>query len=256
MKVERVRFAGSQDYQLEARLNLPDEEQPVAFTLLAHCFTCTKNLKAISNIARALTRGGLAVLRFDFTGLGESEGDFAETDFSSNVGDLLAAADFLEADYEPPRILIGHSLGGAAVIQAARQVPSCTGVVTIAAPSELNRLKRLLISKDEEILEKGEAEIEIGGRSFKIKRQFLDDLERNNMERAIAELGRPLLIFHSSTDQTVSIDNGYEIFRLAQHPRSFVDLDGADHLLTDEGDSEYVGAITVTWARRYCVNTR
>jgi putative redox protein len=237
---------------LGARLDLPDEGEPLAFAIFAHCFTCTKNLKAINNIDRALTDKNVAVLRFDFTGLGESEGDFADTDFSSNVEDLLAAARFLDAHYASPKILIGHSLGGAAVIQAATWIPSCVAVVTIAAPSDLGYLKRLILSKSGEIDERGEADIVLGGREFRIRKQFLDDLEQNNMRQVIAQLGRPLLIFHSPLDAVVGIDNAYQIFETAQHPKSFVSLDKADHLLMNERDSRFVGAIIATWAGRYC----
>jgi putative redox protein len=252
VKIKKLRFPGSQDYELGARLDLPDEGEPTAFALFAHCFTCTKNLKAINNIDRALTDRQIAVLRFDFTGLGESEGDFAETDFSSNVKDLLAAADFLAAHYEPVKILIGHSLGGAAVIQAANQVPSCVGVATIAAPADLDHLKHILLSKNQEIREKGEAKVVIGGRQFTIKEQFLDDLERTNMRQAITQLERPLMIFHSPSDNVVDIKNAYEIFQAAQQPKNYISLDQADHLLMQEEDSRYVGFMVANWAHRYC----
>jgi alpha/beta superfamily hydrolase len=251
MKIKKLRFPGSQDYKLGARLDLPDEHPPAAYALFAHCFTCTKNLKAISNISRALAERGIAVLRFDFTGLGESEGDFADTNFSSNVEDLIAAARFLASDYQAPKILIGHSLGGAAVIQAAHDIPACVAVATIAAPSNLEHLNRLLVSTKEKIEQEGVAEVTLGGRTFTIKKQFFDDLAEKHMRWAIAGLDRALLILHSPVDQTVGIDNAHQIFTTAKQPKSFISLDRAGHLLMDERDSLYVGAMVATWASRY-----
>jgi alpha/beta superfamily hydrolase len=251
MRIKRLRFPGGQDYSLGAQLDLPDDEPPSAYALFAHCFTCTKNLKAVGNINRALTQRGIAVLRFDFTGLGESEGDFADTNFSSNVEDLIAAADFLGLHYAPPKILIGHSLGGAAVMQAAHHIPSCVAVVTIAAPRDLGHLGRVLVSTKAEVERQGEAEVVLGGRKFKIKKQLFDDLEQNNMQQVIANLNRALLILHSPRDQTVEIENAYQIFTMAPQPKSFVSLDQADHLLMDERDSAYVGAMIATWASKY-----
>jgi putative redox protein len=251
MKIEKIRFQGSQDYQLDAQLDLPEEGEPVAYALFAHCFACTKNIKAVSNINRAMTEAGIGVLRFDFTGLGESEGDFADTNFSSNVGDLLAAARFLESDREPAKILLGHSLGGAAVIQAARHLTSCVAVATIGAPSRLQFRDKLPLEKREDIERKGETEITIARRTFRIKKQFFEDLDQNNMEEHISSLGRPLLIFHSPDDEMVNIQNASQIFRAAKHPKSFVSLDGADHLLANKRDSRYVGAVVATWSSRY-----
>lgn len=251
MKIEKIHFPGSQEYSLGAQLDLPEQGKPMAYALFAHCFACTKNIKAVSNINRAMTEAGFGVLRFDFTGLGESEGDFADTNFSSNVGDLVAAAGFLEKAYEAPRILIGHSLGGAAVIQAARHLPSCAAVATIGAPSRLQFKEKLPSEKRSDIEERGETEITLAGRSFRIKKQFFDDLDQNNMEENIANLRRPLLIFHSPIDEMVDIRNATEIFRAAKHPKSFVSLAGADHLLTDKRDSRYVGAVVATWSSRY-----
>jgi alpha-beta hydrolase superfamily lysophospholipase len=251
MRIKRLRFPGGQDYSLGAQLDLPDDEPPSAYALFAHCFTCTKNLKAVGNINRALTQRGIAVLRFDFTGLGESEGDFADTNFSSNVEDLIAAAGFLGLHYAPPKILIGHSLGGAAVMQAAHHIPSCVAVVTIAAPRDLGHLGRVLVSTKAEVERQGEAEVVLGGRKFKIKKQFFDDLEQNNMQQVIANLNKPLLICHSPRDGIVDIDNAHHIFTTAPHPKSFVALHQADHLLMDERDSAYVGAMIATWASKY-----
>jgi putative redox protein len=251
MKIEKVHFSGSQEYTLGAQLDLPDEGEPRAYALFAHCFACTKNIKAVSNINRAMAEAGIGVLRFDFTGLGESEGDFADTNFSSNVGDLIAAAKFLETEYQAPKILIGHSLGGAAVIQAARHVSSCVAVTTIGAPARLQFKQKLPLENRADIEKKGETEIRLAGRSFRVKRQFFDDLDQNNMEEQIANLARPLLIFHSPDDQMVDIQNAGQIFQAARHPKGFVSLDGADHLLTQKRDSRYVGAVVATWSSRY-----
>ena len=251
MRTKKVRFPGSQNYELGARIDLPDDGNPNACALFAHCFTCTKNLKAITNINHALTTEKIAVLRFDFTGLGESEGDFADTNFSSNVGDLVAAANFLGSHYEPPKILIGHSLGGAAVLQAARYVPSSVAVATIAAPFDPGHANRLFSSVKEKIDRDGVGDIVLAGRKIRIKKQFFDDLEQNNMEAFIANLNRALLIFHSPGDDVVGIDNAAQIFMKAKHPKSFISLDRADHLLSNKEDSTYVGAMVATWASKY-----
>jgi alpha/beta superfamily hydrolase len=251
MQIKKLSFPGSQDYQLGARLDLPDDGEPAAYALFAHCFTCTKDLKSVSNINQALTDQGIAVLRFDFTGLGESEGDFADTNFSSNVEDLIAACRFLGADYRAPRLMIGHSLGGAAVIHAARHIPSCTAVATIAAPADLTLVSRVFRSSREQIERDGEAEVMLAGRPFSIKKQFFEDLERARMERAISDLGRALLIMHSPRDTSVPIDNAHRVFATAKHPKSFVALDRADHLLMNKQDSTYAGALIATWASRY-----
>jgi len=251
MKSTKLKFKGSQGNRLSARLDLPVDGSPMAYVLFAHCFTCTKNLKAVAYISRALTRKRIGVLRFDFTGLGESEGNFADTNFSSNVEDLVAAARFLESDYEAPRILIGHSLGGAAVLQAAAKIPACRAVATIGAPADPMHVNRLLHDQAHVIAEKGEAMVTLEGRDFKIKQQFLDDLERPRMAATIKNLKKALLIFHSPVDQIVGIENAAGIFQAARHPKSFVSLDRADHLLADPADAEYVGIVTAAWARKY-----
>jgi len=252
MQFQKLYFKNPDGKRLAARLDLPLDEKPTAFAVFAHCFTCTKNFNAVVNINRALALHGIAVLRFDFTGLGESEGDFSETSFSTNVADLIAAAHFLEDAYEPPRLLIGHSLGGAAVIQAAQGIPSAEAVATIAAPADL---KGLLSSIDgpplEELEKDGETKINISGRDFKIKTQFLNDLKQDNMAEAIGALRRPLLIFHSPTDRIVSIDQAAKIFTAARHPKSFISLDKADHLLSNREDSLYVGSVLAAWASKY-----
>jgi len=251
MQFQKISFKNANGENLSARLDSPLSGEPVAFALFAHCFTCSKNLKAVGNISEALNREGIAVLRFDFTGLGESEGDFADTNFSSNVADLIAAAAFLEKTFQSPKILIGHSLGGAAVLQAAGNISSAIAVATIGAPADPTHVKHLLGSTQETIEQEGEAEVSIAGRPFKIKKQFLDDLEQSKMQESIRNLKRALLIFHSPVDNIVGVENAGKIFEAARHPKSFISLDHADHLLTDEQDSLYVGHIISAWAGKY-----
>ncbi len=248
---EKLRFENADGNALAARLDRPDGESPCAFALFAHCFTCSKDLRAAGAISRALTRHGIAVLRFDFTGLGESEGDFADTNFSSNVEDLIAAADHLSEHYEAPRILVGHSLGGAAVLQAAQRLDSVQAVSTIGAPYDPEHVTQHLQDAVEDIEEQGEARVQLAGRTFTIRKQFLDDLAATKMENTIRTLGRALLIFHSPVDQTVGANNAAKIFQAAKHPKSFVSLDDADHLLTDRSDAEYLGVVLGAWAEKY-----
>ncbi|KPJ85993.1 MAG: osmotically inducible protein OsmC [Spirochaetes bacterium DG_61] len=251
MKSEKITFRNRTGANLGARVDLPDLGNPDHFALFAHCFTCTKNIKTIGHINRALTNQGIAVLRFDFTGLGESEGDFTETNFTTNVQDLISAAEFLEKEYSAPRLIMGHSLGGAAVLQAASSIPSSVAVVTIATPSDPGHLKRLLRVHPDKIEQDGFAEISIAGRSFKVKKQFFEDLEGSRMEERVQHLNRALLILHSPADRVVGIENAARIFQAARHPKSFVSLDDADHLLLDEADGLYVGGLISAWARRY-----
>ena len=251
MQFQKLFFKNREGERLAARLDLPVDEKPVAYAIFAHCFTCTKNLTAVVNINRELARAGIAVLRFDFTGLGESEGDFADTNLTTNVSDLVAAADFLKTDFEAPKLLIGHSLGGAAVLQAAARIPSAAAVVSIAAPAELSRMSGYLRSSMSEIAAGGEAVIGLAGRQFKIKKQFLDDLDRTHMEDTISNLGKPLLVLHSPVDNIVGIDNAERIFEVARQPKSFVSLDRADHLLSNRADSQYAGVVLAAWAQKY-----
>ncbi|MEQ8546533.1 MAG: bifunctional alpha/beta hydrolase/OsmC family protein [Cyclobacteriaceae bacterium] len=251
MKSEKVSFLNSTGQKLSGKLDFPLASTPKAFAIFAHCFTCSKNLKAVDNISDALTKNDIAVLRFDFTGLGQSKGDFADTNFSSNLADLQKAYDFLEEEFTAPQIIIGHSLGGAAVIHAAGNMQNIKAVVTIGAPSDPLHVKHLLSEGEEEILAKGEANVNIGGRNFKIKKQFIDDLEKNDAKNVISELDRALLVMHSPQDEIVGIQNAEEIYLAARHPKSFVTLDGADHLLKRKEDSLYVGHIIGPWASRY-----
>lgn len=251
MPSKKVDFTGALGETLAARIDLPDDENIKAYALFAHCFTCSKDLKAVGNITRQLAEVGIATLRFDFTGLGESAGDFANTNFSSNIDDLVAACDFLTKEYEGPSILIGHSLGGAAVLQAAHRMKSVKAVATIGAPAEPEHVKKNFEMNLDDIEKNGEAKVTLAGRPFTIKKQFVDDLERNRMKKSINELDRALIIFHSPIDNTVGIDNASKIFIAAKHPKNFISLDDADHLLHQKEDSEFVGKVLGTWAEKY-----
>ena len=233
---------------LAGYLDVPESQSPRAYALFAHCFTCGKNLKPIKNIDTALAANGIAALRFDFTGIGESEGDFSETNFSTNIEDLVAAADFLTEHYAPPKLLIGHSMGGAAVLQAARHIAPVAAVTTIAAPSSPDHLGKILREKRQVALEEGTAEVTIGGRTFVLRGHFFRDLEKHRMEKTIRELDKPLLILHSPRDQTVDIRNAEEIFAAAKQPKSFVSLDPMGHLMLEESDARYVGDLIAAWA--------
>ena len=251
MPSNKLTFKNRNGDDLAARLDLPVDGEPCAYALFAHCFTCSKDLKAVNTISRALNQAEIAVLRFDFTGLGQSEGEFADTNFSSNIEDLLDAAAFLEEHYQAPQILVGHSLGGAAVLQAAEQLDSVKAVATIAAPAEPEHVTKLLESDRDEIEQSGQAKVTLAGRTFTVKKQFLDDLAETHMEHVIGKLRRPLLIFHSPTDNIVGVENARKIFLAAKHPKSYVSLDNADHLLTRASDAEYVGSVLAAWSRKY-----
>lgn len=251
MHSERIRFPGALGDQLAARLERPDSE-PRAFTLFAHCFTCSKDFKSVRRISKSLVEEGIAVLSFDFTGLGESEGDFADTNFSSNLDDLVAAADYLRREHKAPEILVGHSLGGAAVLAAAHRIEGARVVATIAAPSETTFLARKLEPAADEAGPAGEAEVDIAGRKFRIRKQLVEDLREQNLRDHIGKLDKPLLVFHSPVDSVVSIEHARRIFDAARHPKSFVSLDGADHLLIkDPRDARVVGKLLAAWAGRY-----
>jgi uncharacterized OsmC-like protein/alpha/beta superfamily hydrolase len=250
MRSERFDFPGSAGDLLAGRLELPDGV-PTAFALFAHCFTCGKDATAAARIARALAERGIAVLRFDFTGLGSSGGDFANSNFSSNVGDLVAAADHLRRTHAAPSLLVGHSFGGAAVLAAAAQVPEAVAVVTIAAPFDPAHVRHLLRDDVATIEATGEAQVTLAGRSFPIRRQFLDDLAAQDPARVIANLRRALLVLHAPRDAFVGIENAQAIFLAAKHPKSFVSLDDADHLLTRKDDAAFVADLVACWAARY-----
>jgi putative redox protein len=250
MPSERFDFPNAGGENLSALLDRPTG-QPVAFALFAHCFTCGKDNLAAKRIAQGLTARGIAVLRFDFTGLGGSEGEFANTNFSSNVADLVAAANHLRTMHRPPAILIGHSLGGAAVLAAASQVPEARAVVTIAAPADPNHVTGLFRERIPEIHEKGEVEVALAGRPFRIRREFLDDVAQQKLEHCLRELRKALLVLHSPTDDLVGIEHASAIFTAAKHPKSFVSLSGADHLLSKRSDAVYVAEVIAAWSERY-----
>ena len=245
----RTEFNSATGEKLAAALDVPS--RPRAYALFAHCFSCTKDIKAAREIARALRAEGFAVMRFDFTGLGASEGEFANTNFSSNVDDLVAAADFLRDTYEAPSILIGHSLGGAAVIAASSRIPEVKGVAVINAPAEADNVAMQIADSRAEIEANGQATVNLAGRPFTIRKQFLDDLANQDVLTQVAALKKPLLVMHAPLDQTVGIDNATRIFVAAKHPKSFVSLDNADHLLSDPADARYAASVLAAWAGRY-----
>ena len=246
----RTVFRGSSG-ELVGKLEMPSDA-PKAWALFAHCFTCGKDNVAAGRISRALARKGIAVLRFDFTGLGESEGDFPATGFSSNVEDLVRAADHLRDQFSAPAVLIGHSLGGAAVLAAAPRIPEVRGVVTIGAPADPFHVIGLL-GDVTPVVEAGEATVSIGGRPFRVRRQFLDDIAMQPQCERISTLDAALLVMHSPIDEVVSVNNARIIFDTARHPKSFITLDGADHLLSDRADADYAASVLAAWSSRYVV---
>jgi pimeloyl-ACP methyl ester carboxylesterase len=250
MDSHRIEFAGSQGDTLAARMDMP-KDGPRAYALFAHCFTCSKDIAAASRISRRLSARDIAVLRFDFTGLGHSEGEFANTNFSSNIQDVIGAANWLRAKHEAPSLLVGHSLGGAAVLAAAAEIPESTAVATIGAPADPAHVEHLLVGVRESIEQHGQAEVAIAGRRFTIRRQFLDDLASHNLDRRLAELRKSVLVMHAPGDTIVGIDNAARIFAAAKHPKSFVSLDNADHLLSRSEDARYVAELLAAWSSRY-----
>ncbi len=249
MSSQRIKFPGTHG-DLDARLDLPSGP-PRDYALFAHCFTCSKDTVAASRVSRALAARGIAVLRFDFTGLGGSDGEFANTNFSSNTEDLIRAVEFLRQRARAPGILIGHSLGGAAVLSAAEQVSECKAVVTIGAPSDPDHVRHLFVDSIDEIESRGEKEVLLAGRKFVVRKQFLDDISEQNLSQKIHRLNRALLVMHSPRDDTVDIDHARAIYQAALHPKSFISLDGADHLLTNKDDAEYVAQVVSAWVSRY-----
>jgi uncharacterized OsmC-like protein/fermentation-respiration switch protein FrsA (DUF1100 family) len=250
MPAERFEFPNARGEHLAALLDRPPGE-PVAFALFAHCFTCGKDILAAKRIAEGLTGRGIAVLRFDFTGLGASSGEFANTTFSSNVADLVAAANHLRATYRAPAILIGHSLGGAAMLVAASEIPEARAVATIGAPADPGHVKGLFKEHVDTIQAQGEVEVALAGRPFRIRKEFLDDVAEQKLEACLATLRKALLVLHSPTDDIVGIENASAIFVAAKHPKSFVSLAGADHLLSRRSDAVYVAEVIAAWSERY-----
>lgn len=250
MKSETLKIQRGQN-TLHAKLEVPADGIIRQYAIFAHCFTCSSNLAIVRHISRTLTLQGIAVMRFDFTGLGKSDGEFETTNFSSNVDDLVVVSDYMTEHYECPEILIGHSLGGAAVLMAASQLDNVKALVTIGAPSEPEHVRRLFNTSLPSIEASGQAEVNIGGRPFLIKKQFLDDLEKNSLREIVKNLRRPYLILHSPQDSIVEIQNAAELYQYAFHPKSFISLDGADHLLTKKEDAVYVANMIATWMTKY-----
>ena len=252
--VIRASFKGSQGFELSARVDLP--AGPVrAFALFAHCFTCTKDVVAAKRIASGLAAAGIGVLRFDFTGLGSSEGEFANTNFSSNVEDLVNAATHLREHFAAPAILVGHSLGGAAVLAGAHDIPEARAVVTIGAPADVGHVLKHFGSSLEEIREQGEAQVTLAGRRFSIRHSFVADAEEHRLLDRIGSLHKALLVMHAPRDTVVGIENASKIFLAAKHPKSFVSLDGADHLLSDAAAAGYAARVIEAWASKYMPQT-
>ena len=251
MKSTRLKIENNKGLKLHAYLELPANQKPIRYAIFAHCFTCTSTLSAVRNISRALTGYGFGVVRFDFTGLGRSEGEFADSYFSANVEDLMAVSRYMESHYQAPKLLVGHSLGGAAVISAAAQLKNIEAVATIGAPATVSHVTHLFSHGIEAVKEKGEVEVNIGGRPFKIDNEFVEDFEKTDLPEIVKNLKKPLLIMHAPADKVVEIKNAEALYKKAKHPKSFVTLDDADHLLSKSKDSNYVGHIIGAWVGRY-----
>lgn len=254
MPTTKIEFTGATGESLAAILDEPASDNGSntrAYAIFAHCFTCSKDVIAASRISRALSKLGIGTFRFDFTGLGHSEGEFSDTTFSTNIGDLVNAADWMRTNRKAPCILIGHSLGGAAVLAAASSIPECTAVVTIGAPADPEHVTHLFDSAAEDIERDGKAQVSIGGRPFIVGKQLIDDLRSQDPEERISSLKRALLVFHSPIDSIVGIENAAQIYSWAKHPKSFVSIDGADHMLTKPKDADFVANILSVWAGRY-----
>lgn len=251
MNSQKVSFSNKEGETLSGYMELPSNQDAHNFVLFAHCFTCNKNFFSAKNISRALALSGFGVLRFDFTGLGESEGEFSDTNFSGNIQDLVAAAEYLKKEHKAPDLLVGHSLGGAAVLFAAEKIPSVKAIATLAAPSTIKHVQGLLTQSLEEIEEKGKAEVNIGGRPFQVKKQFLEDIKKHDLKTYLKDIRKALLILHSPQDRIVDIKNAEELYVSARHPKSFISLDGASHLLEKEEDAVYAGKMIASWAERY-----
>lgn len=251
MQSTKLNIQNAKGLQLQAYLELPPNQKPNNFAIFAHCFTCSSSLKPVINISRALTAHGFGVVRFDFTGLGQSEGEFADSHFSANVEDLLAVNEYLKEHYEAPSLLVGHSLGGAAVIVAASQLDNVKAVATIGAPATTEHVKKHFSHQFDEIAQKGDVKVNIGGRPFKINQEFVDDFDKTDLPAITKKLRKPLLIMHAPFDKVVGIDNAQQLFVNAFHPKSFISLNDADHLLLNEKDSNYVGNLIGAWVQGY-----
>jgi putative redox protein len=251
MKSTKLKIENKNGLALQAHLELPANQKPNYYAIFAHCFTCSSTLSAVKNISRALTSHGFGVLRFDFTGLGKSEGEFADSHFSANVADLIAVSDYMQLHYKAPSLLVGHSLGGAAVITAGAELENIKAIATIGAPSSVDHVTHLFSHGINEVKEKGEAQVHIGGRPFTINKDFIENFDKTDLPAIVKNLRKPILVMHSPTDTIVGIKNAEEIYHNAHHPKSFITLDGADHLLSNSKDSVYAGNMIGTWAQRY-----
>lgn len=251
MKTIKLKIPNRKGIILNAFLELPANQKPNYFAIFAHCFTCSSSLTAVKNVSRSLAQDGFGVIRFDFTGLGRSEGEFADSYFSANVEDLVDVHNFIKQEYEAPSLLVGHSLGGAAVLVAASLLDDIKGVATIGAPSTVSHVKHLFSHDEDEIPEKGNVQVNIGGRPFNINKDFVSDFDKTDLPNIVKNLRKPLLIMHAPFDTIVGIENAEKLYVQAHHPKSFVTLDDADHLLSEAKDSRYVGEVIGTWAKRY-----
>lgn len=251
MRNEKLQIENAKGIKLQAYLELPANQKPNHYAIFAHCFTCSSSLSAVKNISRSLTNHGFAVVRFDFTGLGRSEGEFADSHFSANVGDLIAVNDFLKEHYEAPSLLVGHSLGGAAVLVAASKLDNIKAVATIGAPATVSHVKHLFSHGMDQIKDKGKVEVNIGGRPFKINEEFVSDFDKTDLPAIVKALRKPILILHSPIDTIVGIKNAEQLYHNAHHPKSFITLDQADHLLSKSRDSLYAGNLIGSWVQRY-----
>lgn len=255
MKSTKLKIQNRKGLMLNAQLELPANQKPNYYAIFAHCFTCSSSLSAVRHISRALTQDGFAVVRFDFTGLGRSEGDFADSHFSANVEDLIDVNEYITDNYEAPSLLVGHSLGGAAVLVAASKLAMIKAVATVGAPSTVGHVKHLFSHAIEGVKQKGRVKVNIGGRPFEIDENFVSEFDKTDLPTLVKKLRKPLLIMHSPFDKIVGIENAQDLYLNAHHPKSFVTLDDADHLLTQEKDSQYVGDVIGTWAKRYFPKT-
>jgi putative redox protein len=251
VKSTKLNIQNNKGLNLQAYLELPANQKPNYYAIFAHCFTCTSSLSAVKNISRALTNHGFGVLRFDFTGLGRSEGEFSDSHFSANVNDLIAVHEYISKHYEAPSLLVGHSLGGAAVLAAAAKIDAVKAVATVGAPATISHVKHLFSHNFEDIKDKGNIEVNIGGRPFVIDKEFVEDFDKTDLLSVVKNLRKPLLILHSPIDKIVSVNNAEQLYVNAHHPKSFVTLDDADHLLSNNRDSQYVGNVIGTWVQRY-----
>ncbi|CAA0226568.1 alpha/beta fold hydrolase [Tenacibaculum maritimum] len=251
MNTLQLNITNSKEYKLRAYMELPANQKPQYYAVFAHCFSCHSSINAVKNISRSLTNHGFGVVRFDFTGLGRSEGNFSESHFSANVDDLIAVNNYITENFSAPSLLIGHSLGGAAAIVAASKLANIKAVATIGAPATVNHVTHLFSHAIEEVKTKGEVEVNIGGRPFKINQEFVADFSKTDLPAITRKLRKPLLIMHSPIDKVVEIENAHQLYHGAKHPKSFVSLDKANHLLTERKDSLYAGNMIGTWAQHF-----